>query len=370
MAKRRADPACENPIVKRRSGSQLVATIYHDDSIKVTKNNTTRTPLRDFGPWEKASIADHRPRSKRTHESITTQSVQPLKPGLDLAGHRLETLKGEDIATVKEIILLPAALSVIKPNWPFCFDVNCTPQLGPPLPEHIASDLYAKYVCSSPLLRPGKLPYMHIGTTTLGFRLHFYLILPNAGGPPHAINTGHRKFEPRNRVCSTTDTLKKPVTAEALQTLFDTCINPALAATDPQRRGFTSWMQAMNESNLKPLKSRQRSSGPEMQEEPVHCFHLDAIWRSIERCEDEAARDLLDGYVLVAYGNAEGNNWHEGWKPTWASFKKDWEAAVEGRFLMSESRVCVEMELGVGFAVDQSAAKRGSLRYERNKARR
>ncbi|KAF2162086.1 hypothetical protein M409DRAFT_58536 [Zasmidium cellare ATCC 36951] len=352
MAKRRADSACENPIVKRPSVSQLVATIAQNDPVKATRKSTARAPLREFGPWQNASTANLRPKPRRTRESIAPQSVPTLKPGLELAGRPLETMKGEDIASVKEVILLPTTLAVIKPNWPFCFDVNCTPQLGPPLPQHIAEDLYAKYVCSSPLLRPGKLPYMHIGTTTLGFKLHFYLILPNAGGPPHAVNTGH-------------------LTDETLQTLFDTCINSALAATDPQRRGFTSWMQAMNESNLLPLKSRNRTSAPEIQEERVHCIHLDAIWRSISECEDDAARDLLDGYVLVAYGNVEGHCWHEGWKPTWGSFRKDWEAGVEGRFLREESRVVVGMELGVGVVGEgEDVGRRGSSRYERNKARR
>lgn len=354
MAKRRADSACENPIAKRPSVSALAATIAYNDSIKAAKNDGPRAPLRElkeFGPWDKASTANLRPRPKRNRESIAPQSVPPLEPGLELSGRPLETLKGEDIATIKEVILLPTNLAVIKPNWPFTFDVNCTPQLGPPLPQHIAEDLYAKFVCSSPLLRPGKLPYMHIGTTTLGFRLHFYLILPNAGGPPHAVNTGH-------------------LTDETLQTLFDSCINPALEATDPKRRGFTSWMQAMNESNLKPLKSRKRPSGPEMQEERVHCFHLDAIWRCIEHCEDDAAKDLLDGYVLVAYGNVDQHNWHEGWKPTWASFRKDWEGAVDGKYLKEESKISIGMELGVGLVGEDSRTGRRNSRYERNRARR
>ncbi|KAK4505873.1 hypothetical protein PRZ48_003838 [Zasmidium cellare] len=341
MAKRRADSACENPIVKRPSVSQLVATIAQNDTTKVTKRATPRAPLKEFGPWENASTANLRSRPKRTRESIAPQSVVPLKPGLELSGRPLETMKGEDIAAVKEVILLPTSLAVIKPNWPFCFDVNCTPQLGPPLPQHIAEDLYAKYVCSSPLLRPGKLPYMHIGTTTLGFKLHFYLILPNAGGPPHAVNTGH-------------------LTDETLQTLFDTCINPALTATDPQRHHFTSWLQALHESALAPLKSRTRTlaSVPEPQYSRVHCIHLDALWRSIAECDDDAAKDLLDGYVLVAYGNVEGHCWHEGWRPTWGSWRKDWEGAVEERFLRGESRVVVGMELGVGRAEEEGVGRR------------
>ncbi|EME47607.1 hypothetical protein DOTSEDRAFT_69527 [Dothistroma septosporum NZE10] len=367
--KRKANSPPENPPVRKKSSvSVLAAAAAYGGSIKVAKKGRPGPALREstsnlalakidrgealkeFGPWEKASTVNNRGRTLRRRESVLTGHGTPLRPGLELAGSQLQTMKGEDIASIKEVLLLPTSLAVIKPNWPFCFDINCTPQLGPALPELIAEDLYQKYVCSSPLLRPGRLPYYHIGTTTIGFRLHFYLVLPNAGGPPHAANTGH-------------------LSDEVLQRLFDHCICPALQAAEPKRRGFASWMQAMNEANLKPLKSRKRSAGPEMQEERIHCFHLTSIWEAIEACDDEDVQDLLQGGMLVAYGDVEGHTWHEGWKPTWASWRKDWEGAVEKRFLREESRISVGIDLGVGVSEEGRKGDGKMSRYERNRAR-
>ncbi|CAK3811089.1 Hypothetical predicted protein [Lecanosticta acicola] len=395
MSKRRASSPCENPIQKKPSMSEIAAraalstgatipvknvpgrktirTVHASETqlqepskaVTIQQTHKRREPLRDFGPWQNASTNNLRvKRARRSLPPVTEQQQPsaPFRPGLALSNHALQSPPGSDTrggVFIKTTLLFPNSLSVILPTWPSCFSVNLTPQLGPPLPTQLAEDLYTKYVCSSPLLRPGKLPYFHLGATTLtassAFKLNFYLILPNAGGPPHAINTGH-------------------LSDEVLQTVFDHALIPALQTSDPTRTGFTSWMQAMNEANFKPLKSRRRSHTltPEAQSERIHCFHLNSLWETIISSiqEDDELSHVLDGHVLIAYGEHDEEN-SFGVKPTWAMFKRDWENAIDVSKLGRESKIDLEMCLELDMGVDEEAeADRNKKWDEKRRVRR
>lgn len=133
-----------------------------------------------------------------------------------------------------------------------------------------------------------------------------------------------------------------------LQLIYDNCIRPALNEAYPKRNGWASWTEAKNESHLKPLKSRRQQIGScEPLQERLHCEGLGMLWDAIRKCEDESVQGLLDGAVLVAFGDVKKHDWPGGWVPSWALFKQAWNEAIDVEYLGGEERVVVEMELGL-----------------------
>lgn len=71
------------------------------------------------------------------------------------------------------------------------------------------------------------------------------------------------------------------------------------------------------------------------------------LWDAIRKCEDDSVKGLLDGAVLVAFGDVKKHDWPGGWVPSWALFKQAWNEAIDVEYLGGEERVVVEMELGL-----------------------
>lgn len=177
-------------------------------------------------------------RIKRSDSIISRASSRPLlrpvplQPGLTISGRGLQTHPDHDVASIKELLVYPTSLAMIKPSWIFRYTVNCTPQLGPALPDAVEHALYQKYIGARLHPRPEQLPYIHLGSTALGFRVDFYLILPFASTSPGHSGTGN--------MCSSD-----------LQAVYDLCIRPAIETAYPRRQRWMSWMEAKNESHLK-----------------------------------------------------------------------------------------------------------------------
>ncbi|KAF7189071.1 hypothetical protein HII31_09493 [Pseudocercospora fuligena] len=251
----------------------------------------------------------------------------PLQPGLHLSHRPLQTHPDYDVASIKEITVFPTSLAMIKPNWIFRFTINCTPQLAPPLPDHIEQQLYQRYISSRLYPRPERLPYIHIGSTALGFRLNFYLILPYASTASGPSGTGNMCYSD-------------------LQRVYDGAIRPALESAYPRRQPWPCWMDAKNESHLKPLKSRRKSTRSEVQEERMHCEGLAAFWNAIEECSDNIeVAHLLRGKQLVAYGDVAVHDWQTDWRPTWAQFTQLWNDGVDSDFVGPDPKFTMEMSL-------------------------
>ncbi|KAM3423810.1 hypothetical protein BST61_g1211 [Cercospora zeina] len=252
----------------------------------------------------------------------------PIESGLTLAGRNLQTHSDHDVASIKELLLCPTSLAIMKSSWIFRFTVNCTPQLGPPLPTHVENMLYEKYLGPRVSPRPEALPYVHLGSTALGFRLNFYLVLPYASHAPGHSGTGN--------MCYT-----------ELQAVYDRCIRPALQTAYPQRGRWASWIDAKNESHLKPLKSRRKSTRSEAQEERMHCEGLQTLWDAIEVfCEHQAIAHIMRGKILIAYGHAEVHDWQPDWRPTWAQFSQLWNDAINPVHVGPGTKFNLEMQLG------------------------
>ncbi|KXT06600.1 hypothetical protein AC578_8527 [Pseudocercospora eumusae] len=260
----------------------------------------------------------------------------PLQPGLHLSHRPLQTHPEHDVASIKEIIVFPTSLAMINPNWIFRFTINCTPQLGPPLPDHIDQQLYQRYVSSRLYPRPDRLPYIHIGSTSLGFRVNFYLILPYASTASGPSGTGNMCYSD-------------------LQRVYDGAIRPALESAYPRRQRWPSWIDAKNESHLKPLKSRRKNTRSEAQEERMHCSGLAAFWTAIEaRSADNNIEiaPLLRGKQLIAYGDVAVHDWQTDWRPTWAQFTQLWNDGVDPNFLGPDPKFTLEISLS--FQQDQT----------------
>lgn len=73
----------------------------------------------------------------------------------------------------------------------------------------------------------------------------------------------------------------------------------------------------------------------------------DAILKFSRRDDEERVKGLMEGGVLVAFGDVKKHDWPGGWIPSWALFKQAWDEAVDVEFLGGEERVVVEMELGL-----------------------
>jgi hypothetical protein len=217
---------------------------------------------------------------------------------------------------------------VLRKNWICRFSINCTPQLGPPLPPHIEEQLFRKYISPVPLTRPENIPYIHLGGTTMAFQVNFYLILPNATTcmPRPFGGSGHMPYKD-------------------LQLVFDRCIRPALNESYPKRHSWATWIEAKNESHLKPLKARRQLSACEPLQERLHCEGLQALWDGIRGCDDEEVAPLLEGMALVAYGDVQKHDWPSDWHPSWALFKQAWEEAIDDEFLVEDTKITVEMQL-------------------------
>ncbi|SMR62911.1 unnamed protein product [Zymoseptoria tritici ST99CH_3D1] len=271
--------------------------------------------------------------SRRTRSSLSSlqskpTAPEPLKPGLSLSNRLLSTHPEHDIAGVKEILLFPKSLAVLKKSWICRFTVNTTPQLGPPLPAHIEEHLFRKYISPVPLARPENVPYIHLGSTALAFQLHFYLILPHATTcPPRPFGgAGHMPYKD-------------------LQLVYDACIRPALEHAYPKRQPWASWLEAKNESHLKPLKARRQLSSCEPLQERLHCEGLQLFWDKMCACDDEEVLPLLEGMSLVAFGDVGRHDWAPDWHPSWALFKQAWNEAVDERVLGEGTRITVDMQL-------------------------
>jgi hypothetical protein len=156
----------------------------------------------------------------------------PLQTGLTISGRPLQTHADHDVASIKELLLFPTSLARIKQNWIFRYTVNCTPQLGPALPHAVEHLLYQKYIGSRLHPRPDQLPYIHLGSTAIGFRLNFYLILPFASTAAAPTGTGNMCYND-------------------MQAVYDCCIRPALETAYPRRQRWMSWIEAKNESHMR-----------------------------------------------------------------------------------------------------------------------
>lgn len=251
----------------------------------------------------------------------------PLRPGLELSGRPLQSHAAHDIASIKELLIFPTSTAMIKPNWIFRYNVNCTPQLGSPLPEHIERSLYDKYVSTRLYPRPDRLPYIHLGHTALGFRLNFYLILPCASTASGPSGTGSLSYRD-------------------LQLVYDDVIRPALDVAYPKPQGWSSWIAAKNESHLKPLKSRRKSSRTEPQEERLHCNGLKLFWQAVQECSDNHhVAQIMRNYALVAYGDVAVHDWSTDWRPSWAQFTQLWNDGVDAEYVGPDTRFTMEMSL-------------------------
>lgn len=251
----------------------------------------------------------------------------PLQPGLQLSHRFLQTHPEYDLASIKEITLFPTSLAVIKSNWIFRFTINCTPQLGPPLPDHVEQQLYQKYIATRRFPRPERLPYIHIGSTALGFRVNFYLLLPYASTASSPSGTGNLCYSD-------------------LQKVYDHVIRPALELAYSRRQGWPVWIDAKNESHLKPLKSRRKSSRNEIQEERMHCDGLASLWNAIEEYSTNLeVAHLLRGKQLIAYGDVAVHDWQIDWRPTWAQFTQLFNDGIDSDFIGSDPKFTMEMSL-------------------------
>ncbi|EME86383.1 uncharacterized protein MYCFIDRAFT_89110 [Pseudocercospora fijiensis CIRAD86] len=289
LGKRRAESPAGTRSRKRLSLTSLAA-----------KASTTSLRYEPDGSFLNIFMANGRLK-RNSSSSLRTPSRPLLRPaplqlGLHLSQRPLQTHPHYDLASIKEITIFPTSLAMIKSNWIFRFTMNCTPQLGPPLPDHIEQQLYQRCLSSRLYPRPERLPYIHIGSTALGFRVNFYLILPYASTASSASGTGHMSYSD-------------------LQRVYDGAIRPALDAAYPRRQPWPCWMDAKNESHLKPLKSRRKSSRSEIQEERMHCEGLAAFWNAIEESSEKIeVAHLLRGKQLIAYGDVAVHDWQTDWQ--------------------------------------------------------
>ena len=222
---------------KRRAGSPDIDRARKRLSLTALAAKASSNSLRYEQQGSFLNIFTPNGRVKR-NDSITSRSSRPLlrpvplQPGLTISGRSLQTHSDHDVASIKELLLFPTSLAVIKQNWIFRYTVNCTPQLGPALPDAIEHMLYQKYVGSRLHPRPEQLPYIHLGSTALGFRINFYLILPFASTASGPTGTGNMCYND-------------------MQAVYDHCIRPALETAYPRRQRWMSWIEAKNESHLK-----------------------------------------------------------------------------------------------------------------------
>ncbi|CAK1360750.1 hypothetical protein CB0940_03794 [Cercospora beticola] len=321
-------------MVKRRAGSPDIDRAQKRKSLAALAMKASSSSLRYEQQGSFLDIFTASGRLKRNSTLSLRSSSRPLlkqapiEPGLTLAGRSLQTHVDHDVASIKELLLFPTSLAIMKSSWIFRFTVNCTPQLGPPLPRHVEDMLYEKYLGPRMNPRPEALPYIHLGSTALGFRLNFYLVLPYASHAPGHSGTGN--------MCYT-----------ELQAVYDLCIRPALETAYPKRGRWPSWIEAKNESHLKPLKSRRKSTRSEAQEERMHCGGLQTFWDAIEVfCEHQAIAHIMRGKHLVAYGDVDVHDWQSDWQPTWAQFSQLWNDAINPVHVGPGTKLNLEMQLG------------------------